>query len=434
MNSEAASGAPSHPADDLRAFTELLDGLPPNDPRVIGRWLLRIGMAAMLSLVCTGPAAPNICLAAAALGCLLARPPLRRMAGLKWGLLFAAWVGISAIISAQTGFVAHPMVGLGLIYTWVVLYLGQVAFYHEATLRLALRVLSVVVIASSILALLQFTVGLGNHGPLRLDPHGKRFEHGVGFMNLHLSQGPVMAYYALLLAAGSALWLVPWRAGLAGGVAAAIAVFLSTARMAYLGLAAGVGAALAARGMRHLARAALYSALIAGLAVAVLYLWQPQRTARALHGDDGRWLIWRTSVRMIAVHPLIGSGGPEGFKVEYSWQFPVANPGGKNEFIVGGAPHAHNSFLSIAAEHGLPALILYLGMIMGALHGCWRRRHICPTGWQLGLAVVAAATVAGMFENLAGHSVPSYAFFLVLAISSVLPTRPAVPGEPQAAP
>jgi O-antigen ligase len=425
LNSEAAPGAPAHPADHLRAFTELLDGLPPNHPRVIGRWLLRFGMGAMLSLVCTGPAAPNICLAVAALGCLLARPPLYRLAGLAWGLLFFIWVGISAIIAAQTGFVAHPMIGLGLLYTWVVLFLGQVAFCHEATLRVALRVLSVVVIASSVLALLQFTIGLGNHGPLRIDPHGKRFEHGVGFMNLHLSQGPVMAYDALLLAAASALALVPWRSGVAGVGAAGLAVFLSTARMAYLGLAAGVGAALAARGLRHVARAALYSSLIAGLAISVLYVWQPVRTARALHGDDGRWLIWRTSMRMIEVHPLIGSGGPEGFKAEYSWQFPLANPGGKNEFIVGGAPHAHNSFLSIAAEHGLPALILYLGMIALALRGCWRRRQASPMGWQLGVAVVVAATVAGMFENLAGHSVPAYAFFLVLAISSVLPARPA---------
>jgi len=427
LNPPPVPGAAVLPAHALRDFTEALDGLPRSHPRVIGRWLLRFGMAAMLSLVLTGPAAPNICLAVAGLGCVLSRPPLRQLPGLPWGLLFFAWVGLSAIISARTGFSAHPMIGLGLIYTWVVLYLGQLAFCHEPTLRIALRVLSIVVVASSILALLQFTIGLGTHGPLRLDPHGKRFEHGVGFMNLHLSQGPVMAYDALLLAAASTLLLIPRSPGLAGSVGAAIAVFLSTARMAYLGLAAGVGAAFAARGVRYLGRALLYTALIAGLAIAILYLWQPLRTARALHGDDGRWLIWRTSVRLIATHPLIGTGGPEGFKAEYSWQFPLANPGAKDEFIVGGAPHAHNSFLSIAAEHGLPALILYLGMLLGALHGCWRRRHSCPMAWQLGLAVVVAGTVAGMFENLAGHSVPSYAFFLVLAISSVLPGRPAAP-------
>jgi len=427
LNPLPAPGPATLPADALRAYTEHLDGLPRTHPRVIGRCLLRYGMAAMLSLVLTGPAAPNICLAVAALGCVLARPPMRHLAGLGWGLGFFAWVGLSAIISARTGYSAHPMIGLGLIYTWVALYLGQLAFVHEPTLRLALRALSVVVVASSILALLQFTIGLGNHGPLRLDPHGKRFEHGVGFMNLHLSQGPVMAYDALLLAAASALALIPNRSGLVGSAAAGMAVFLSTARMAYLGLAAGVGAAFAARGVRYLGRALLYTALIAGLAIAVLYLWQPLRTARALHGDDGRWLIWRTSVRLIASHPLIGTGGPEGFKAEYAWQFPLANPGAKDEFIVGGAPHAHNSFLSIAAEHGLPALVLYVGMILTALQGCWRRRHACPMAWQLGLAVVVAGTVAGMFENLSGHSVPSYAFFLVLAISSVLPVRTTPP-------
>jgi len=407
--------------DDLLTFHEALAKLPLSHPRVLGWWLLRLGMAVMLPFLCTGPAGPNICLGIAAFGCALARPPIFHLPGLSWALAFYAWVGISAICSGISGFVPHPMRGLGLAYTWVALYMSMIAFSHQPTLRITLRILSIVVIASAMLALAQFIIGLGERGPLRIDPHGKRFEHGVGFMALHLSQGPVMAYFMLLMMAAKQSALLPAGSAISGMLAAGAAVFLSTARMAYLGLAAGLAAAVASRGRIYFMRALIAFLIVAGSAVAILSYWQPLRTARALHGDDGRWIIWRTSLAIIRAHPLIGAGGPEGYKAEYNWRFSAEMPAEKNEFILGGAPHAHNSLLSIAAEHGLPAVVLYLGFIISVLMACFRRRHESAVCWRLGLALSLACLAAGMFENIAGHSVPAYAFFVTLGIAVMLP-------------
>ena len=390
--------------------------------------MLRLGMVAMLPLLCTGPAGPNICMGITACGCLLARPPMRHLPGLPWALGFCAWVGISAIISGLVGYIAHPMRGLGVAYTWISLYFAVVSFSHRPTLSLALRALAITVLCSAVLALAQFTIGLGDHGPLRLDPHGKRFEHGVGFMALHLSQGPVMAYAALLLLAAGQALVIPARTAMVGALAASAAVFLSTARMAYLGLAAGLASGVAARGRVYVMRALAAFVIIAGTVVLVLYHWQPVRTARALHGDDGRWIIWRTSMAIVRDHPLVGAGGPEGFKAEYNWRFADEIPGGKNEFIIGGAPHAHNSLLSMAAEHGLPSVALYVGFILAVLLACFRRRTDAAISWRLGLCLCVTSLTAGMFENLSGHSVPAYAFFVALGISLVMPPRPAASG------
>ncbi|MBB4905944.1 O-antigen ligase family protein [Actinophytocola algeriensis] len=119
-------------------------------------------------------------------------------------------------------------------------------------------------------------------------------------------------------------WLVLRRAlspKVLAGAAAAVVV------------AAGATALLAGP---HLARSLREKSFIAGANV------------------DTRELRWQASARMLAEHPLLGVG-PGGFRAEYA-------AASHNAEIAEQTPVAHNMFLEVAAELGLPAFCLFLAL------------------------------------------------------------------------
>ena len=81
------------------------------------------------------------------------------------------------------------------------------------------------------------------------------------------------------------------------------------------------------------------------------------------------------------------------------------------------SPDAHNSILGLASEHGIPALLLFVAFIASILRHLYRRRMENPHGWRLGCGAVAALAFGSQFEHYAGHSAPSYAFFVALAFA-----------------
>lgn len=403
----------------------------PSLVRRAGRWLLRLGMIGFLPCCLAGTAPRNICFGIAVAGAVLCRPPLRHLTGLAWGLAFAAWVAFTADVAACWGPVTQPMKGAGLAYTWSVLLLAQLAYAEATTRRWAVRALLATCIASVVLAAIQVGFNLGGAGALHLHHQLRPVEHGTGFQNLHISQGVVLMLAALLFAAAGPLGLLPRQAGAAGGLLATLGVVLATARLAYCGLAAGSIALVGLRSRRAMLAVLAVVAGVGGVVLAVLLVWQHDRTLRALHGDDGRWLIWRTSAAIVQAHPLVGTGGPEGFKAAYNLTFVQVNRGKTNEFPEG-APHAHNSLLSIAAEHGLPAVVLYLGVLAAVLHRLFRSRATAPEAWRLGCAVVSAVLVAGLFENLAGHAAPADMQFACLGLCLACAADPSLRADASA--
>jgi O-antigen ligase len=78
-----------------------------------------------------------------------------------------------------------------------------------------------------------------------------------------------------------------------------------------------------------------------------------------------RWNLIKAGIRMVEDHPITGVGMGR-FKALSSYYAPELG----KKFI------AHNTYLSIAAEMGLPALFFFLGIIFYTYRSLWRLRRI----------------------------------------------------------
>jgi O-antigen ligase len=99
---------------------------------------------------------------------------------------------------------------------------------------------------------------------------------------------------------------------------------------------------------------------------------------------DTRELRWRAAARMLADSPLLGVG-PGGFRGEY-----VA--ASHNAELAEQTPVAHNMFLEVAAELGLPAFALFVGLVAVAVTASERVLRVSAD--RRPMVAVQAATVA----------------------------------------
>ena len=155
-------------------------------------------------------------------------------------------------------------------------------------------------------------------------------------------------------------------------------------------------------------------------------LLQPNRSDR--ESSQNRIAAWKAAKRMIAAHPFAGVGLGN-FKVS----MPVyTDPGVRTDTI------GHNAYLEVAAEMGIPQLLVFLGILFFSYRSLeqTRRRvqHSGPKllseaalGLEAGLVgyAVGALTISAEYQKL---------FWLVLCLSMCLPAlaRDIVPaGEEQ---
>ncbi len=111
-----------------------------------------------------------------------------------------------------------------------------------------------------------------------------------------------------------------------------------------------------------------------------------------------RLAMLQSGVEMVRDHPLTGVG-PDMVKERY---VDYRQPYAVNELNV----HLHNVPMHIAAERGLPALLLWLAFVAFVARDLIRRlghsRH--PSLAAAGLAAIAAMLSAGLFEYNFGDS------------------------------
>lgn len=416
--------AAGHP---LAGFYATLVGLPASHPRRVGLAIMQLGMVLALPALCFGLAVMHICCGVAAVGAILALPPVHRLPGFSWALAFTIWQCASALTVLLLHRHPHPLGGIGMMYTWVALYLAQVAFIAPVVRTWACRCLLIAVAISAALAVLQFTVGAGGAPPFHVaaPPRGVRFRHSTGFSPVHLTQAFTMAMVALVFLYQPTVDPSAGRARRwAGALIAAVGLVLANARLAFLATSAGIAAGIAALGGRRVAAGIAVGTALLAVFAAGQYLLAPAYLTEALRGEDGRLAIWRTAGAMIADAPLVGSGGAEAFKPDYKKHYR-AQPGDPPPTeLVAEAPHAHNSELSIAAVHGLPATLFHLAWITALLAAAWRSRVAHPAAWSLSCALVATFMVAGLFEDLAGHSAPAYVFAITMGLAASLIALP----------
>lgn len=202
----------------------------------------------------------------------------------------------------------------------------------------------------------------------------------------------------------------------------AAAILVDSSRGGVLALAA-VGAVvfLQYRGRRVLI-------LVLGCALAMGLLLSPvSPLARLLHPDSGgviaaddRLELWSAGLRMVSQHPLLGIG-LDNFKAEVP---AYLGPGQDIDFI------AHNTYVQMAAEMGLPGLLAFIWILIVTFRSLARSRRRAAESDSILIHCVAS----GLFAGLAGFAVAMFflsaeflksfwfVVFLSPAIEKLLPT------------
>lgn len=151
----------------------------------------------------------------------------------------------------------------------------------------------------------------------------------------------------------------------------------------------------------------------------VLYPYSPLQ--RLLHPSDidiastmAHKASWQAGLGMVAAHPIVGVGLGI-FKSEMVKYQP--------EWYTGGPSRAHNAFISVAAELGIPAFLLFVGIIITAYLSLQRtlNEKFAP---QLVIHTARALQAALVGSVVAISSIPAeynQHFWLIIILSMCLP-------------
>jgi O-Antigen ligase len=389
---------------------------------LVGRKLMALSAIMMVGMLCVSLVGMHTAFAVALGGCLLVRPSLHRLPGFWFGVAFAAWQMIGAIIiTYHQGHDALWHRGHGAAFTWLAGYVFVAALADVGVRKWALRVGLVAVMASVILSVFQFIIGHGGARPWRVNSSGPRYSFSTGFMPLNLSQGFILAQMGLLFVLGkkdvqTSVWM-----RMSGWLISAGGVLIAGSRSGFLSLISAATAFFSSGKWSWWRLVGTISC--AGVLTISVSWWMraytPGKLDTMLAGQDARWTIYHVASVMISERPCFGAGPNGGYSRESDIILPRLYPDGSQNGLMA-TPDAHNFILGLASEHGVPALIFFLLMLAAILRHLYRRREYNPYGWRIGCGAMAALLVGGQFENYAGHSATSYAFFTVLAMAMAL--------------
>jgi len=203
-----------------------------------------------------------------------------------------------------------------------------------------------------------------------------------------------------------------------------VALIVTNTRNAWIGTFLAVSLLLLIRNWKLV----FIAPVIAAVAL-VLAPGQVQDRARSMLNPQDpasrdRIVMWKIGRDMIRDHPLFGVG-PEMIQRKYT-DYRQAYPEAVNQVN----PHLHNVPIQIAAERGIPALILWTWFVVSAGWAAWRqlRARVAPAIAGAALAAVVAMLAAGLFEYNFGDSE-----FLMLFLGIITLPFAAAAGLPHAA-
>ena len=197
-----------------------------------------------------------------------------------------------------------------------------------------------------------------------------------------------------------------------------VALALTFTRGYLLGAAAALGLLFVLKDLRLLAVVPVLGALF-------LVLAPPQITARFYSTFDmqdptvrDRFAMARSGIRIVGDHPLTGVG-PDMVKEVYP-DYRDTNA------VQDDNPHLHNVPLHIAAERGLPALVLWIGFLVLVVRDLIRRLRVDRTRAlaAAGLAAVAGMLTGGLFEYNFGDSEFLMLFLVLVTLPHAAAYRP----------
>ncbi|MCL6441244.1 MAG: O-antigen ligase family protein, partial [Thermoleophilum sp.] len=212
--------------------------------------------------------------------------------------------------------------------------------------------------------------------------------------------------------------------------------YLNDASGADVLAAAAVAAVAVAQRRRGRALAAVI--VLCGLAVAYFSaIAPPEVRARIINpgSGTGRTDLWTVATRMIEANPLLGVGVGN-FPEEAGRYLLVPGLLRETQFIVVDPKVAHNAYLEVAAETGLPGLALFIALLGTAFASCrraWLRaeaigdRHLSVAARALFVALVAYAVAIVWLSQQYGKQL-----WLLLALAFALPDLAAAPDRQRA--
>ncbi len=380
-------------------MSELLQKALPGSLATPQERLAFLALAGSVAAALVSIAASQILLAAAIAGALAIRKrgpsdatSLRPLLLILLALFI--WTILSAFASSDV------RLGLGIVkkfYLFLIIPLVPWLARGKGRLTWIYRAVFVTAAFSSVAGLLQFAV----------DPTRDLLHRISGFMSQWMTYSGLLMLalvsliaYALGAGRRAQWWILPVAA------LAFSAIYLSQTRNAVLGAVAGIAATLAIRRPRSLAMMLIF--------VPALYMLSPQSIRDRFSGGwntsdpntRNRIELFQTSMRLIHDNPWFGVG-PKNVGVE------ALRYRGSGEYPDWMYQHMHNNVLQIAAERGIPGLLLWL-LFMGRLAwDAWRTLRRPGRGPEDPETVFAASAavgcwvalmVAGMFEYNFGDS------------------------------
>ena len=228
-------------------------------------------------------------------------------------------------------------------------------------------------------------------------------------------------------ALGSSIWyliaflvlaIAVFNSGSRGGVVAGVAALLFVAIFSSRG---GTGVGRVSRGVIILALTAVFTFLATSSDVLLnrfnVDIW-----------SDGRPELYRDTIDLIAARPWLGHGA--GTFVD---AYPTFHTRAPSSFVWN---RAHDTYLQMAAELGLPAAILVIACFAGVLVVLTMRLHRRTSPSPVAVAAVAAA-LAVAIQSIVDFSVQIQAVGLTLAVlvsagfgeSASRDTRPDSPSD-----
>ncbi|MEX0848343.1 MAG: O-antigen ligase family protein [Ilumatobacteraceae bacterium] len=215
----------------------------------------------------------------------------------------------------------------------------------------------------------------------------------------------------------------PWRwaAGLAsvGGVLALVG---SGARAAWVGAAAAAVVVVLVRRRPH--PSTLRWAVLVGAVMLVVALpWAGSLLDRP-HGQTSRLDEWRIAARVVARHPLVGVG-PEGYRIAVSEGIDAhyERTYGRDRVL---PDRAHSGPLDVALVGGIPAAVLYVGLVGFVVLRAWRAMRESAVVAGVAMAVIGYAVQQLLLFPLAELD-PVWWLFAGLVVTQTSPLRRARP-------
>jgi O-antigen ligase len=213
------------------------------------------------------------------------------------------------------------------------------------------------------------------------------------------------------------LWLLAATVMVAG-------LFFSLSRMGIISAVASLAVMAAFAGFQR--KAGLWVAAAIMACGIILVLWMGAGPALGRFGmiseeyvsvDESRWSLWKDTARLIGGHPLLGSG---------LGTFPVAFTRVQSTFLGRFVNHAHNDYLELASDLGIPAAALFFGSTGALLVRVARKTASSEASFERAMALGCLGSIAAiLLHSLTDFNlyIPANAlvFSLILGLAASIP-------------